>query len=106
MCTWGKNFGYFDGSGLVWMRDLESDTTYSHNLENQEDTLLIRDSNFVIAYGDLGKGKVFWKLYKSGTSIDTIAFLGNGKIAIGYYENSTDYLKYFDISERGNSGQF
>ncbi|MCK4500872.1 hypothetical protein KAU11_10255 [Candidatus Babeliales bacterium] len=106
MCTWGKNFGYFDGTGLVWMRDLVSDTTYSHNLESMEDTLLIRDSKYVVAYGDLGKGKVFWKMYIAGDSVDVIAYLGSGKVAIGYLSGSTDYLKYFDINEVGSVGYF
>lgn len=106
MCTWGKNFGYFDGSGLQWLRDLESETTYSHNLESKEDTLLVRDDDAIIAWGDLGKGKVFWNLYQTGDSIDVIAYLGSGKVAFGYLSSSTEYLKYVDTDEVGVYGSF
>jgi hypothetical protein len=52
--TFGDNVGYFDGNGLKFLRKLSNATTYSQGMNKFEDLFIIRDSNTVKAFGDLG----------------------------------------------------
>lgn len=86
--TYGKNFGYFNGSGLVWLRNLTSSYTYSNCLTTLDDVVVIRDNYNVICYGDVGAGKVFWNMYEvteaSTNGITFILGMTAKKLIYGY----------------------
>lgn len=110
--TWGKNFGFFDGSGLkVIDRFDTSDTTYSHNISNVEDHLIIRDGLNMYAYGDLGAGRARWKMYDNFTNanaINCISNQGGNRPLIAFQGASagTGLLHRIDIDNSGASGNF
>jgi len=90
--TWGKNFGYFDGSGLVKLKEFEtSGTTYSHNIKSMDDILVTRDGVNVLAYGDLGQGKVWWNIFQNTTNsnaINNITYKGDNKLLVAYSDGA------------------
>jgi len=108
--TWGKNFGFFDGNGLQFLKNLEtSTTTYSQNITNMEDIVVYRDGLNGVAYGDLGAGRVFWKLYHNATNssnIDHIAYKGDNVLLIAYEDGTAGNLEEVDYDNQGVTGQF
>ena len=105
--TWGKNLGIFDGNGLIKLKELEtSTTTYNQNMNNMEDILLVRDGRHVLAYGDLGAGKVFWKLFKNTTNsneINNIHYKGDNVLLTAFQGASagTGLLEEVDYDNSG-----
>jgi hypothetical protein len=97
--TYGKNFGYFDGSALQWLRDLEtSGTTYSHCITDIEGTVAFRDGDEIICYGDVGAGNVFWNLKDTGTSaLSALLYVGDNTIQYSYDASGTGVLKEIDL---------
>ncbi len=104
-CTWGKNFGYFNGSGLVPLKRFDtSATTFSHSMENMEDILLVRDGTYVLAYGNLGAGNVWWRPHKESTSnINVLAYKGDNVLLVG---NAGADLNQIDYDNAGVNGVF
>lgn len=104
-CTWGKNFGYFNGNGLTPMKRLAtSGTTYSHNIQNMEDILLVRDGLKILAYGNLGAGNVWWNIHQENTyQITDIAYKGDNFLT---FCNTNSELYQVDFDNIGLSGQF
>lgn len=92
--TYGTVLGFFNGDGIQPIpnsQPLASQTTYSHNLGNMEDILLVRDTTSVLAYGDVGKGNVFWKIYKNATNsnpINNVHYKGDNKLVVGFSDGS------------------
>lgn len=109
-CTWGKNFGYFDGNGLQLLKRLDtSATTYSHNIANMEDILLIRDGIYVKAFGDLGAGKVWWNAFKNNANsepINCLCYIGSNKLLVAHKGDSggTGYLYEQNYANSGTTG--
>ena len=107
--TWGTNFGFFDGSGLQFIRKFEtSTTTYSHNISNWEDILLVRDGRHILAYGDLGAGKVWWKMLRNpgAEEINNISYKGDNVILMAFADNSAGDLIEFDMDNAGANDSF
>lgn len=110
--TWGKNLGYFDGNGLVWLKRLEtSGTTYSQSMANNEDILLFRDGINVKAYGNLGAGNVFWNCFRNTTNtnhITNIHYKGDNKVLYSFQGASagTGLLQEVDYDNAGTVGNF
>lgn len=105
--TYGYNFGYFDGNGLQPIKYLSSSSyTYSHNIGNMEDTLIIRDGNNTLAYGDLGAGKVWYNIFQDsniGTTITNIFYLGDNNVI---FATSDSKLFKIDYDNVGTNGRF
>lgn len=108
--TYGKNFGFFNGNGLVPLKQLTDATTYSHNLDNMEDIILIRDDRNVLAYGDLGNGNVFWKCARNRSNsspINNIHYKGDNKLLYAYTDGAgAGDLKEIDFDNSGAFGAF
>lgn len=106
--TYGRNFGYFTGDGVEWLKDLNQGTTYSHNMRIAEDILLIRDSTQVLAYGDLGQGKVFWRTYNptSATVVTYVGYKGNNIVLVGYHNGTSPKIVEYNLNSAGVAGQF
>jgi hypothetical protein len=100
--TYGQNLGYFNGDGITFLRKLgpNSNPTYTHNLANKEGVLLVRDESAVLAYGNLGKGNVFWYPYKAAASniISSIYYYGNNKVLTSSSGQKLDYLDFSLVS--------
>lgn len=112
--TYGGKCGYFNGDGLSWLRDLTAgSTTYSHQISNAEDILLIRDNKDVLAYGDLGGGgKVWWRAYRttanSYTAFTALGYKGNNVILVGYTDagSAVEKLGEVNLNTAGIYGTF
>lgn len=110
--TYGDKLGYFNGDGIAWVRDLAAGSvTYSHQMSNAEDTLLIRDGQDVLAYGDLGQGKVWWRPYRtqaaSGTVFTALGYKGADTILTGYQNGSAVSKLYsVELNTAGLGGVF
>jgi hypothetical protein len=105
-CTWGMNFGLFDGNGLEFMKPLlTSGTTYSHSISSIEETLLVRDGRFILAFGNLGAGNVWYRVSKNlvASNINVIAYKGDNKLLFG---DAATNLKETDLDNGGASGIF
>lgn len=104
--TYGTNFGYFNGSGLVWLRNLTSATTYSHSITALEDVIVIRDSDELICYGDVGAGRVFWNLADTSFSLTAILAITPKKILYSYLTGGgTGVLNQIDLDGTENGAQ-
>lgn len=111
-CTYGKNFGYFDGNGIKLLKRLANSTiTYSHNIGNMEDVVVVRDGQHVRAFGDLGAGKVWWRCAKTNADTDddinNLIYRGDNKLLICYRDTSTNpFIKELDYDNTGSTGIF
>jgi len=104
--TYGDKCGYFNGDGITWLRDLTSGSvTYSHQITNAEDILIIRDGAYALAYGDLGGGgKVWWRAYRAnttGTALTAVGYKGNYTIIIGYTDTTSSVEKLAEVNLKG-----
>jgi len=109
--TYGGRFGWFDGTGLRFLKQLETSTTvYSHNFTSMEDILLFRDGRNVIAYGDLGVGNVFWKPFRNtdnSFALNNISYKGGQKLLVAYSDGSGGgTLGEVDYDNGGTVGDF
>jgi len=110
--TYGAKLGYFNGDGISWLRDLTAGSvTYSHQMSNIEDTLLIRDSKDLLAYGDLGGGGNAWvRLFRteatSGSTFTVVGNKGNGIMLLGYQFSSSKKLYELPLLTEGATGSF
>lgn len=108
-CTWGKTFGYFDGNGLKPLKRLAtSGTTYSHNIVNMEDMIVIRDGLNVLMFGDLGQGNVWWCPFRNTANafpISCLAYIGDNKLMVAYADGSgAGDLQEVDFDGTGIAG--
>jgi len=107
--TYGDKLGYFNGDGITYLKTLNSATTYSHNLGSMEDMLLVRDGTDILAYGDLGKGKVFWRIASNRTNsqaINNFIYKGENKLLLAYSDGSGGgLLKEIDYDNAGIYGE-
>lgn len=109
--TYGRKLGYFNGDGVMFLKDLpSSQTTYSHNLIAFEDILVTRDGRDILMFGDLGQGKVWWRSMKNTTNtqeISCLAYQGDNKLLYGFGNGSGGGFLYdLDFDNVGNFGIF
>jgi hypothetical protein len=97
-CTFGNNLGYFNGDGLTFLRKLGSTTTYSHNLANKEGILVVRDTEGMLFYGNLGLGNVFWYGYSAFQSpsqnLTSIFYAGDNTMLISAQNRLLDLIDF------------
>jgi len=102
--TWGKDFGFYDGEGLRVLRKLDtSTTTYSHSIANMEDILLVRDGDDILAYGDIGAGRVWWTLLDGAATINVPTYKGDNVVLYG---DAAENLFEVDLDNAGANGLF
>lgn len=83
--TYGKNFGYFDGTAIQFLRTLNtSDTTYSNAIGNFDDFVTVRDGRNILCFGNLGAGSAWWTLYRADGNSTHIINQGSSKIVVAY----------------------
>lgn len=106
--AYGKNLGYWNGSGINWMRKFKNVTltqnslVYKHKITNIDKTLYIIDGAEVLAYGEVlpGKPKVFYPAAQnaSGTVQSFICNLGSGKLGFGSGNTASPFFWTFDTT--------
>ncbi len=104
--AYGKNLGYWNGSGINWMRKFKNVTLtqnsliYKHKITNIDKTLYIVDGAEVLAYGEVlpGKPKVFYPAAQniSGTVQSFICNLGSGKLGMASGNTASPFFWTFD----------
>ncbi len=109
--TYGQNVGYFNGTGISFLKRLTtSTTTYSHNLGDWEGILLVRDGLTVLAYGDLGVGRVWWRPYRNdvnSNNINNIIYKGADKLLVAFSDGAGGgKLVELNLANGGLGGQF
>lgn len=104
--TYGAKLGYFTGDGIEWVRDLTDATTYSHQISNIEDTLIIRSGANILAYGNLGKGNVWWNMFRADGTITALGYKGGSVVLVGFPDGSTEKLKEVNVANAGIIGEF
>lgn len=115
--TYGKNLGYFTETGIQFLRELEitlfgRELAYKHHLNDLDGHLLIVEDKNILAFGDLGKGKVFWypitnEQGSGATSqnINSVLSTGNRRILYGTEQsNGTEKLFLADFKTLSTSG--
>lgn len=117
--TYGQNLGYFTESGIVFLRKLNvtlfgGNLGYKHHLADMDGHLLVIEDTAVLAFGDLGAGKVFWyptlnnTIQGTGQNLDSILYIGSGCIIFGT-QTSGGVEKLFkqdftSVTNNSNSG--
>lgn len=113
--TSGKKLGYFTGSGIKYFKQLKtSGTTYSHNLGNIEDLLIVRDGTNLLCYGDLGNGSNSWhNIYQAPRAINNIIYKGMNSstllptVLVAYSDGAGGgVLNELTTTKDGTTGQF
>lgn len=109
--TYGMNFGYFNGSGLSFIKKLQtSTTTYSQCMTNMDDILMVRDGTNVLCFGNLGAGMVWWNCFRNldtSTDINNIAYEGENSLMVAYSNGAGGgSLKEIDFDSVGYVGKF
>lgn len=79
-----NTIGVWNGNGITFMRrlynvsDSTSDIPYKNKMTSFQNTLLVVDGQYILAYGDISNGKkAWWPFYKHSTNIASIFFIGN-----------------------------
>jgi len=90
----GKKIGYWNGSGVTFLRDLQNvtlagaDLPYKHHLAAIENTLYVVDGLQVLAYGEVLPGRKIWYYcFKQGVNsnkIDVICPVGDELLGVGF----------------------
>jgi len=109
---YGKNFGFFNGSGITHIRTLNIDydideIIHPHKVTSHNDTLYITEVDDVLAYGKIYPrgNRVFYYPYTGGvTRINMIKYFGADSLAIGKGPQSAPSFGYID-TETNESGK-
>ena len=109
--TYGQNVGYFDGNGIKFLKRLSySTTTYSHNMGDWEGNLIIRDGIFLLTFGDLGMGRVWWRPTSNdvnANNINNILYKGSDTVLMGFSDSAgAGKLIEVNLANAGSSGVF
>lgn len=103
---YGKNFGYWNGSGITWMRKFKNvaltqvSLVYKHKIAVIDQTMYFVDGSAVYAYGEVesGKSKVFYQAIQNtqGTVMAMIAYIGSGKLILSSGNTAAPVAWLFD----------
>jgi len=123
--AYGRNIGYWNGSGISWLRTLRKITSYSatrlpykHHMTSIENTLYVVDGYQVLAYESVLSGypKVFYYVYggatglPNGYTLNTIQDFGEGYLGISHTDGGgTNYFMKFptrNITTGSSAGSF
>lgn len=107
---YGQNIGYWNGSGITFLRRLKSaglsgtELVYKHRVTNIGKTMYVADGRNVFAMEDTIPGKRAWYIAHNvnssfNTYLDAIFSMGNNVLGIAYDSNgSTPQFHTFDRS--------
>lgn len=108
--SFGKNIGYFDGNGIKFLKELKTNNTvYSHNMIAYENYLVVRDGREAVAFGNLGIGNVWWRIFKTQTNItdiDCMLYKGDNIMLFAFSGGATGILEEVDYDNSGIKGIF
>jgi len=106
--TYGKNLGYWNGSGINWLRKFKNVTltqnslVYKHKMSNIDKTLYFVDGDELYAYGEVlpGKPKVFYPAGQNtaGTVMSMVCNLGSGKLLLASGNTAAPFVWMFDTT--------
>lgn len=92
--TYGQKLGYWNGSGITFLRKLKNITlsganlAYKNHLANIENTLYIVDGTQILAYGEVLAGrKIFYYCFKNNVNSNNFSLLcpvGSGQLGMGF----------------------
>lgn len=109
--TYGTNFGYWNGSGVNFLRKLKNVTldntqlAYKHHITNIGRTLYVVDGAQVLAYGEVIPGrKVFYYAQTNNVSAakyDCITSIGNNLLILAF-TSAKSYT--FDVNSTTTDG--
>lgn len=119
-CMYGRNLGYFNGSGIDFLRTLKNVTydntslVYKHRVTSINKNLYVADGSQVLCYGEiLGKQpKVFYYAYTnkpSGTARQISCLTGLGGVAgastekLGIASNDSGTYKLYSWNNQSRS---
>lgn len=102
---YGTNVGYFNGSGVSFLRRLRNvgfvggELPYKHKFANFNQILLVIDGKDLLAYGEVLPGKKAWfNVFQnpaSSNKFGCVAHLGAGVIGVSF---DTDKFYVFDLT--------
>lgn len=108
----GRRFGYWNGSGISYLRTLQhatntaADLIYKHHITNIGNTVYIIDGTRVLAYGEVLRGrKVFYYAANNtlnSNNLSLVTNIGDEKLGLGF---ATSKFYTFDTIGTG-SGTF
>lgn len=107
--VYANKLGYFTDTGIQYLRDLNIPTTaggdelvYKHHIGNMAGHLLICENKNLLAFGDLGAGKVFWYPTTNYISnMDSVLGLGGNSILFGNEASGNELLLKVDLDDGG-----
>lgn len=115
--VYGSSFGYYTGSGIQFLRDLNFDQTVAvqvinkHKIATSATALYLADLNQVLAYENITKaGKIFNYKYTettlSGINANILCLFKSSPTKIGLgFDDSSFSVKTFDLSNSNSSIQ-
>lgn len=103
--TMGDRFGFWNGDGFEQIKKLSvSSVTFSHQISNISDVVVVRDGLNVRAYGDLGAGRVWWNMWRNdldSNHINCIAYKGGNVLLTGFGSAGSGVLYETDYDSVG-----
>lgn len=112
---YGTNLGYWDGSGIQFLRKLNlafdnTELVYKHHLTNIGTTLFIIEKTKILAHGQVHQGnRVFYYVYKNNintNNIQHITHLGQGLLGISFATSKFYTLDTTSVSTTGTQTFF
>jgi len=97
--TYGTKFGYWNGSGITFLRTFENVTrstttlVFKNKITNIGNTIYTADGSRVLAYGEVVPGqKVFYPAFKNATALGCLASTGGSILGMAYATAKFDTL--------------
>lgn len=115
--TYGTNLGYWNGSGITFLRKLNigydvDELVYKHKITTIGKTLVLVEGEKLLAMEDImaGQKRFYYTQDRTGTTLNgylnTVSNLGAGKVAVSYRGSGSDNnLKYYDTTDTSRVGK-
>lgn len=110
----GNKIGYWNGSGITYLRTLKNVTLsgaelpYKHHMAHIDNTLYIVDGKQVLTYGEITAGQKVWYYAHSNAisanKYDLIANVGNKKLGLGFATAAFYTVNTTDVGSASTSG--
>lgn len=105
---YGVNLGYWNGSGVTFLRKLKNASldsnllVYKPKITNIGNTLYVMDGTQILAYGQIqaGENKFYYANKATGatlTYLTALFNLGSNQLGMGYYDGTNKILASYDI---------
>lgn len=119
---YGRNFGYWNGTGVQFLRELHNTADsgallYKHHITSKADIIYIIDQSRILAYGEVmqGQGRSWWYAYQNfpsgvATNLTNIVNFGGANLkknlAISYGTAKFDILDLNTTASKQGSSAF